>query len=83
MDENKERISGEFAQLKTQIVQYMLERKEHEATLAFVEQSRRASTIQLNLTAPESPAFTSATDDQPVKGTANALVTIVEFTEFE
>ena len=82
-DENKERISGEFAQLKTQIVQYMRERKEQEATLAFAEQLRRASTIQLNLTAPESPAFTIATDDQPVKGTANALVTIVEFTDFE
>jgi len=51
-DENKERISGEFAQAKTQIVQYMKERKEQEATLAFAEQLRRASTIQINLTAP-------------------------------
>ncbi|HET9480026.1 MAG TPA: thioredoxin domain-containing protein [Pyrinomonadaceae bacterium] len=82
-DENKERISGEFAQTKAQIIQYLQERKEQEATLAFAEQLRRAAAIQINLTAPESPAFSIATDDQPVKGTANALVTIVAFTDFE
>lgn len=82
-NENKDRISGDFAQTKAQIVQYMQERKEQEATLAFAGQLRRASTIQTNLTAPESPAFAIATDDQPVKGTANALVTIVAFTDFE
>ena len=82
-NENKDRISGDFAQTKTQIIQYMQERKEQEATVAFAAQLRRASTIQTNLTAPESPAFTIATDDQPVKGAANALVTIVAFTDFE
>ena len=82
-EQNKDRISGEFVQLKAQIVQYMQERDEQQATLAFAEQLRRASTIQINLTAPESPTFSIATDDQPVKGTANALVTIVAFTDFE
>lgn len=82
-NENKERISGDFAQVKAQVVQYIQETKEREATVAFAEQLRRASTIQINLTAPESPAFSIATDDQPVKGTANASVTIVEFTDFE
>ena len=82
-NENKDRISGEFAQLKAQIVQYMQESKEREATIAFAEQLRKASTLQINFTAPESPAFTIATDDQPVKGNPNALVTIVEFTDFE
>ena len=82
-DENKERISGEFAQIKPQIVKYMQESKEREATVAFAEQLRRASTLQIHLTAPESPAFSIATDDQPVKGNPNASVTIVEFTDFE
>ena len=82
-NENKDRISGEFAELKTQIIQYIKEQKEQEATLAYAEQLRRASTVQVNLTAPESPAFSIATDDQPVKGNAKALVTIVEFTDFE
>ena len=82
-NENKDRISGEFAELKTQIIQYIKEQKEQEATLAYAEQLRRASTVQVNLTAPESPAFSIATDDQPVKGNAKALVTIIEFTDFE
>ena len=82
-DQNKERISGEFAQLKAQIIQYVQEQKEQEATLAFAEQLRRASTIQVNISAPKSPVFAIATDDQPAKGTANAPVTIVAFSDFE
>lgn len=82
-DENKDRISGDFAQTKAQIIQYLQEQKEQEATIAYAGQLRKAATVQVNLTAPESPAFSIATDDQPVKGTANALVTIVEFTDFE
>ncbi len=82
-DQNKERISGDFAQTKAQIVQYIQERKEREATVAFAQQLRRASKVEVNLTAPESPAFTIATDDQPVKGNPSAVVTMVEFTDFE
>lgn len=82
-DQNKDRISGDFAQTKAQIVQYMQEQKEHEATLAFAAHLRRAATVQINLTAPESPSFAIATDDQPEKGSPKAVVTIVEFTDFE
>lgn len=52
--QNKERISGEFAQTKDQIVQYMHEKREQEATLTFAQQLRRSSVVQINLTAPES-----------------------------
>ena len=54
-NQNKDRISGEFADLKTQIIQYMKEQKEQEATVAYAEQLRRASKVEVNLTAPESP----------------------------
>lgn len=82
-DQNKERISGEFAQVKAQVIQYMQERKERDATIAFADGLRKAATLQINLTAPESPAFSIATDDQPAKGNPKAVVTIVEFTDFE
>jgi protein-disulfide isomerase len=82
-DQNKDRISGDFAQVKAQVIQYVQEHKEQEATVAYAAQLRRASTVQTNLTAPESPAFTITTDDEPVKGTAKALVTIVAFSDFE
>ena len=81
--QNKERISGEFAQTKDQIIKYMQEGKEREATLAFAEQLRRAGVVQNNLRAPESPVFQIATDDQPARGNPNASVTIVEFTDFQ
>ena len=82
-DQNKERISSDFAQSKTQIIEYMQETKEQEATVAFAEQLRRASVVQINLTAPESPSFQISTDDQPTKGNPNASVTVVEFTDFQ
>lgn len=82
-DQNKDRISGDFAQTKAQIIQYLEEGQEREATIAFAGQLRRASKIETSLTAPESPAFSIATDDQPVKGNPKAVVTIVEFTDFE
>lgn len=53
-EENKERISGEFSQTKAQIIQYMRQRKEREAILAFAEKLRRASRLEINLTAPQS-----------------------------
>ncbi|HEU4435071.1 MAG TPA: hypothetical protein VFR51_16920 [Pyrinomonadaceae bacterium] len=54
-DQNKDRISGEFAQVKPQVVQYVQERKERDATIAFAEQLRKAATLQINLNAPEVP----------------------------
>ena len=76
-DQNKDLISGDFAQTKAQIIPYLQERREREATVAFADQLRRASAVQINLTAPVSPALSIATDDQPVKGNPSAVVTIV------
>ena len=53
-DQNKERISGDFAQTRAQIIEYIQERKEREATVEFAQQLRRASKVEVNLTAPES-----------------------------
>jgi protein-disulfide isomerase len=82
-NENKDRISGDFAQTKALIIQYMQEAKEHDATLAFADQLRRASKVEINLSAPESPVFQISTDDQPSKGNPQARVTIVEFTDYQ
>jgi len=82
-DQNKERISGDFAQTKAQIIHYLQDRREREATVAYADLLRRASKVEINLTAPVAPVLSIATDDQPVKGNPNAVVTIVEFTDFE
>ncbi|HEY9402858.1 MAG TPA: thioredoxin domain-containing protein [Pyrinomonadaceae bacterium] len=82
-EQNKQRINGEFAQLKPELVQYLQETQKRDLQAAFAEQLRKAATVQVNLPAPESPVLQIATDDQPMKGNPAAPVTIVEFTDFQ
>jgi protein-disulfide isomerase len=82
-DQNKERLNGEFAPLKEQIIRYLQEREVRNAQTAFAEQLRRAASVQTFLTAPEPPTYTVSTDDQPSLGSQSAPVTIVEFTDYQ
>lgn len=82
-NENRERINGEFVQLKPQIIEYLRQDNERKAQTAFAEQLRGAANVQNFLTAPEPPAYTIATDDQPAKGNPAATVTLVEFTDYQ
>jgi protein-disulfide isomerase len=82
-DQNKERINGEFVQIKDQIIQYLQDQQRRDLQAAFADQLRRSATLQVNLRAPEVPVFQISTDDQPMKGSATAPVTIVEFTDFQ
>lgn len=82
-DQNKERVNGEFPQLKDQIIQYLQEQQRRDLQSAFAAQLRKSATVQVNLRAPEAPVLAVSTDDQPSKGNPNAPVTIVEFTDFQ
>jgi protein-disulfide isomerase len=82
-DENRQRINGEFAQLKPQIVQYLQDMQKQDLQAAFAGQLRKAAALQVNLRAPESPVLQVSTEDQPLKGNPAAPVTIVEFTDFQ
>jgi protein-disulfide isomerase len=82
-DENKERINGEFAPLKDQIVRYLQDAEGRRLVVAFAETLRRGAAVQTFLAAPEPPVFDVATDDQPAKGGREAAVTIVEFADFQ
>jgi protein-disulfide isomerase len=82
-DQNKDRVSGDFAQTKEAIIRYLQQIEVREAERAFVEKLRGAASIQVFLVAPESPVFSIATDNQPSLGNANAPVTIVAFTDYQ
>ncbi|MCA1615160.1 MAG: thioredoxin domain-containing protein [Acidobacteria bacterium] len=82
-EENKGRISGDFAQLKPQVTSYMEEQSRQKAALAFARRLREAATVRTYLVAPEPPVLKIATDDQPSKGDAAAPVMIVEFTDYQ
>jgi protein-disulfide isomerase len=82
-DENRQRINGEFAQVKPQLLQYLQDLQKQNLQAAYAGQLRQAATLQVNLRAPEAPVLKIAIDDQPTKGSPTAAVTIVEFTDFQ
>ena len=82
-EQNKERVSGEFAQTKDAIISYLQQTELRAAERAFVERLRAAASIQTFLTVPESPVFKISTKDQPSLGNANAAVTIIAFTDYQ
>jgi protein-disulfide isomerase len=82
-DQNKDRVSGDFAQTKDAIKQYLEQVEVRQAERTFVEKLRAAAKIEMFLVAPESPVFTIATNDQPSLGSADAPVTIVAFTDYQ
>jgi protein-disulfide isomerase len=82
-EQNKERVSGDFAQTKDAIRQYLEQIELRQAERAFVEKLRAVASVQVFLVAPESPVFSISTNDQPSLGNANAPVTIVAFTDYQ
>ena len=82
-DQNKERVSGGFAETKDAIKQYLEQIEVRQSERVLVEKLRAAATIQTFLIAPESPVFAISTNDQPSLGSADAPVTIVAFTDYQ
>ena len=82
-EQNKERVSGDFAQTKDSIIKYLEQAELRNAERAFVEKLRAAASIQMFLNVPESPVFKISTKDQPSLGNPNAPVTIVAFTDYQ
>ncbi len=56
-NENKAKLQGSFAKLKGQIVEYLLTQEERKLSLAYAEELRNNGSVQIYLTAPESPSF--------------------------
>lgn len=82
-DQNKERISGDFAQTKDAIKQYLEQIAVRQAERTFVDKLRAAASIQVFLIEPVSPVFAIATDNQPMLGNAKAPVTVIAFTDYQ
>lgn len=82
-EQNKDRVSGDFAQTRDSIVKYLEQIEVRAAERAFVEKLRAAASIQVFLVAPESPVFSISTSDQPSLGRAEAPVTVIVFTDFQ
>jgi protein-disulfide isomerase len=82
-EQNKERVSADFAETKDAIRQYLEQIELRQAERSFLEKLRATASIQVFLVAPQSPVFSISTNDQPSLGSANAPVTIVAFTDYQ
>jgi protein-disulfide isomerase len=82
-EENKERINGGFEQVKAQIIQYVQNQEVQKAETTYAQELRKGAQVQVFLNEPESPVYSIAIDDQPLRGNPNAPVTIVEFTDYQ
>ena len=82
-EQNKERVSGDFAQTKESIISYLQQMELRKVERAYVEKLRAGASIQRFLVAPEPPALAINTTDQPSLGNPSAPVTIVAFTDYQ
>jgi protein-disulfide isomerase len=80
--ENKGKLQGELAALEPQILTYLTAQRLQARKQELLKTLRSSATIELFLAAP--PAFRSevSTAGAPVRGRADAPVTVVEFSDF-
>jgi protein-disulfide isomerase len=81
--DNKAKISGELAAVSNQIASYLEEQDRQRLERALSERLRTGANIRLLISEPPLPVQSISVDDDPVRGDANAAVTIVEFTDFQ
>lgn len=53
--EHKKSLPGDFSDVKFQILQFLLQQEQQKLSLAYAEQLRRASAVQIYLTPPQQP----------------------------
>jgi protein-disulfide isomerase len=81
--DNKAKIPGELAAVSNQIASYLQEQDRQRLERALSERLRTGANIRLLISEPPLPVQSISVDDDPVRGDANAAVTIVEFTDFQ
>jgi len=79
-EQNKERIQGSYDQLKDRIRTFLQERNQRQAREAFVSGLRKQAKVAILL---EPPRVDIPVDNSPIRGSENAPVTIIEFSDFE
>jgi hypothetical protein len=80
-DANKARLGGKkLEEVKPQIVQQLAASKQQQQQQAFIQELRKAASVKMFL---KPPVLEVAIDGAPVRGPANAPITIVEFSDFQ
>jgi protein-disulfide isomerase len=80
---NKARMRGDEADLRQKIRAFLQQQKLNARREAFVESLRSEGRVVVRLQPPAAIRVQVSTEDAPVRGAADAPVTIVEFSDFE
>jgi len=80
---NKARMRGDEADLRQKIRAFLQQQKLSARREAFVESLRSEGRVVVRLQPPAAIRVQVSTEDAPVRGAADAPVTIVEFSDFE
>jgi protein-disulfide isomerase len=81
--DNKARMPAELATVSNQIATYLQEQEQQRLEQEMSGRLRTGANIRVLISEPALPIQTISIDDDPVRGDANASVTIVEFTDFQ
>ncbi len=79
-EENKNRINQPLDAIKPRIQEYLDQRSRQERERAFLRELRQRYKVAIAI---EPPKVDVSVDDDPVLGNKDALVTIIEFSDFE
>lgn len=80
-DANKARLGGKkLEEVKAQIQQQLQANKQQQQQQTFVQELRKTASVKMFL---KPPVLEVATDGAPIRGPANAPITIVEFSDFQ
>jgi protein-disulfide isomerase len=81
--ENKSGLKAELSTISNQIAAYLQDQDRQRLERELSERLRKGADVRLLIAEPEPPIQVISVDDDPVRGDANAPVTIVEFTDFQ
>lgn len=82
-DDNKDRIGAPFEQVKDQLTQFLAQRIAQENVTALLSRIAAEKGYVAEIEVPRAPKLEIATEGYPVKGGAEAEVTIIEFADFQ
>ncbi|MCA1577854.1 MAG: thioredoxin domain-containing protein [Acidobacteria bacterium] len=82
-NDNKARISGDLNSVRRQVAMYLQEEDKRRLERELSDRLRKSADIRWLITEPAQPVQNISVDDDPARGSANAPVTIVEFTDFQ
>ena len=81
--DNKSRINGDLNAVRNQIALYLQEEDKRRLERELSDRLRKNANVRWLITEPPQPIQNVSVDDDPVRGSATAPVTIVEFTDYQ